>query len=78
MKETWNRIVEVRGGGGAAEGLEYRYPCGHARFVSAADVLANTQDPAKFTPNGGSAEAQFCPEGCEIQTEESVKEALNK
>ena len=74
----WKRIVEVRGKGGAAEGLEYHYPCGHSQFVSAEEILANMKDPSVWSLGGGLVATAACPEGCEEETEADVKEALNK
>ena len=60
MKHAWNRIVELRGKGGSAEGLEYHYPCGHSAFTSAGDILAALQDPSKWTEGGGLVEFSAC------------------
>ena len=77
-KVTWNRIIEVRGKGGAAEGLEYHYPCGHTGWIPADMVLDVLNDPTEWTDGGGLLKMQTCSEGCVQEDEARVKAALNQ
>lgn len=66
----WNRITEVRGGGGRAAGLEYHYPCGHTRFYSSAAILADISLPSDSDKILVKA-WEGCPEGCKVEESEA-------
>lgn len=56
MKQPWKRLVEVRGPGGLASGLEYHYPCGHSAFVSFAQIEGAHKGLLKYP------EVAVCPD----------------